>query len=235
MVPEELRPAMELETVECSSNVARLESLISGIVHQLRNPLNSMVMRLELLRNEVGERGLRHIDKLRQEMNRFDETLETLVRLICPPKLKPVDFDLRELLEELRKRFGNDRIQVELKIDSELPPIRGDREMLQEAFADLLLNAVEAMPEGGTLIVAAANEDLTVTLSVTDSGPGIPPENLQRVFEPYYTTKSDGKGMGLPNALRSIELNGGTLRLSSAIGQGTSCNIGLPLAPRAAT
>lgn len=234
-MPEELRPAMELETVQFSSNVARLETLISGVVHQLRNPLNSMGMRLELLRNEVGERGLRHIDKLRQEMNRLDETLETLVRFICPPKLRPVDFDLGEMLDELRMRLGNDRIQVELSIDSELPLIRGDREMLQEALANVMANAVEAMPDGGILIVGAKREEAAVTVNMTDSGPGIPPDNLPRVFELYYTTKTGGKGMGLPNALRSIELNGGILKLKSSVGQGTSCSVSLPIAPKPET
>jgi signal transduction histidine kinase len=234
-VPEELRPAMELETVQFSSNVARLESLISGVVHQMRNPLNSMGMRLELLRNEVGERGLRHIDKLRQEMNRLDETLETLVRFISPPKLMLIDFDVAEMLDELRARFGNDRIKIELNIDSPLPPIRGDRELLQEALANVMINAVEAMPDGGILIVAATHKDLAVTVNITDSGPGIPWENSQRVFELYYTTKTGGKGMGLPNAMRSIELNGGTLRLKSSVGQGTSCSISLPIAPKSET
>ena len=229
---EELRPAMELETIQFSSNLARLESLISGVVHQLRNPLNSMGMRLELLRNEVGERGLRHIDKLRQEMNRLDETLETLVRFICPPKLKLLDFDMNEMLRELGKRIGNDRIQIELSVDAKLPLIRADREMIREALANVMVNAEEAMPEGGTITLSAAHDDSSVTVNITDSGPGIAPENSQRVFELYYTTKTGGKGMGLPNALRSIELNGGTMSMKSSLGRGTSCSISLPIASR---
>jgi|SRR5579863_1076946 len=104
-------------------------------------------------------------------MNRL-ETLETLVRFICPPKLKLVEFDLGEMLEELRMRFGNDRIQVELSVDYQLPPVRGDREVLQEAFANVMINAVEAMPDGGILSVAPTREDLAVVVNVTDSGRG---------------------------------------------------------------
>jgi signal transduction histidine kinase len=190
-----------------------------------------MGMRLELLRSEVGERGLRHIDKLRQEMNRLDETLETLVRFICPPKLKVLDFDINEMLRELGTRVGNDRIQVELSIESELPPIRADREMIHEALANVMVNAEQAMPDGGTIILAATRDDSSVTVSITDSGPGIARENSPRIFELYYTTKTGGKGMGLPNALRSIYLNGGTMTMKSSVGHGTSCSISLPISP----
>ena len=226
---DELRPAMELDLVQFSGKLARVENLISTVVHQLRNPLNNMSMRLELLRNEVGERGLRHIDKLRQEMNRLDETLETLVKFICPPKLNLVHFDIAELLQALGTEVGNDRIQVELSIDSDLPQIRADREMIHKALKNVMVNSVEAMPEGGTLALAATRDDSSITVTISDSGPGIPLENSERIFELYYTTKIGGKGMGLPNALRLVELNGGTMIIKSALGHGTSCSINLPI------
>jgi signal transduction histidine kinase len=228
-VADELRPAMELDMVQFSGKLARVENLISTVVHQLRNPLNNMSMRLELLRNEVGELGLRHIDKLRQEMNRLDETLETLVKFICQPKLNPVDFDIAELLRTLGTEVGNDRIQVELSIDPDLPQIRADREMIHKALTNVMANSIEAMREGGSLVLAATRDESSVTLTISDSGPGIPPENAERIFELYYTTKIGGKGMGLPNALRAIELNGGTMIIKSAAGHGTSCSINVPI------
>lgn len=226
---DELRPAIDLEMVQFSGKLARVENLISTVVHQLRNPLNNMSMRLELLRNEVGEAGLRHVDKLRQEMNRLDETLETLVKFICPPKLNVVDFDVAEMLRELETEVDDDRIQIELNIDSDLPHIRADREMIHKALANVMANSIEAMPDGGTLILATTRDESSITVTISDSGPGIPPENAARVFDLYYTTKIGGKGMGLPNALRAIELNGGTMKIKSAAGHGTSCSINLPI------
>jgi two-component system sensor histidine kinase AtoS len=220
---------MDLDMVQFSGKLARAEDLISTVVHQLRNPLNNMSMRLELLRSEVGERGLRHVDKLRQEINRLDETLETLVRFVCPPKLNLVAFDIGEVLRQLRTEVENDRIQVELSIDSDLPQIRADREMIHKALANVMANGAEAMPTGGTLSLAAAREDSSVAVTIADSGRGIPLENSRRVFELYYTTKTGGKGMGLPNALRLIELNGGTMMMKSSAGRGTSCSINLPI------
>ena len=98
---DELRPLLEVERVQLSSPLPRLESLISAIAHQLRNPLNNMSMRLELLRNEVGEDAIKHIDKLRHEMNRLDETVETLLKFIFPANLEIREFDIGEMLKEL--------------------------------------------------------------------------------------------------------------------------------------
>lgn len=227
----ELRQGIELDTVQVSGSLARVETLISTVVHQLRNPLNNMSMRLELLRTAVSEGGLRHIDKLRQDINRLDESLEAFANFICPPKLKPVDFDIGEVLRQLRTEVENDRIQVELKIDSALPVIRADREMIHKALINVMMNGTESMPTGGTLVLAAACDDSSISITVTDSGQGIPPENSERVFDLYFTTKNGGKGMGLPNALRLIELNGGTMTIKSSPGRGTSCRIKLPILP----
>jgi signal transduction histidine kinase len=226
---DELRPLMGVETVQFSSPLPRLESLISAIAHQLRNPLNNMSMRLELLRNEVGEGAIKHIDKLRHEMNRLDETVETLLKFIFPANLKLLEFDIGEMLKELGARVGDDRIRVEFSIEPDLPLILADREMIYDALMNVIANALEAMPEGGTLTLSAIREASATTVSISDSGPGIEAENLTRVFELYYTTKPSGKGLGLSNALRSIELNGGTITMKSLAGQGAVCSISLPI------
>ena len=232
---DELRPLLEVETVQLSSPLPRLESLISAIAHQLRNPLNNMSMRLELLRNEVGEGAIKHIDKLRHEMNRLDETVETLLKFIFPANLEIREFDIGEMLKELGAQVENDRIRLEFRIEPDLPKIRADREMIHDALMNVITNALEAMPERGTLKLSAIREGCAAAISISDSGHGIDPENLTRVFELYYTTKPSRKGLGLSNALRSIELNGGTITITSLPGEGAVCRLSLPISPDSST
>jgi two-component system sensor histidine kinase HydH len=233
---DESIPVADTEFSIClSNNHGWLQSVILGAAHQLRNPLNSMSLRVELLRAEVGENGNGHIDKLRQQLSLLDETVETLLRFIGPAKLKTVQFDIKEMFNELATRVRSDGFGVELRIESGLPLIRADREMIYQALLNVITNAEEAMADGGVLMLSASHDADSVTVSVGDSGCGISPENLQKVFELYYTNKPDRKGMGLPCALRSVHLHGGTITMKSLVGQGTVCIIRLPIAPVSST
>jgi signal transduction histidine kinase len=235
MADESIPVADNEFSIHLSNNQAWLESVISGVAHQLRNPLNSMSMRVELLRTEVGENGNRHIDKLRQQMSLLDETVETFLRFMGPAKLTAVQFDLNDMLNELATRVRSDRIGLELRVESELPLIRADREMIYQALLNVITNAEEAMSDGGVVILSASHDASSIKVSISDSGSGIAPENLQKVFELYYTNKPDRKGMGLPGALRSVQLHGGAITMKSLVGQGTVCIISLPTAPVSST
>jgi signal transduction histidine kinase len=234
IVLRDLQPVIELETALDSSNrLARLGTLISGLAHQLRSPLHGMNMRLELLSREAGDVGGRHIDKLRHEVLRLDEAVEALLRFMRPEELKVSEFDVNELLRELGSRAMSDRVRVEYELDSSLPPMRADRGMIYEALTNVITNADQAMRDGGLLKLSSKTDGTTIEVSIADQGHGIAREQLDRIFDLYYTTKTDGSGLGLPFAMRAIELNGGKISIDSQIGQGTVCTVTFPIAANA--
>ena len=234
IVLRDLTPVIELETALDSSNrLARLGTLISGLAHQLRSPLNGMNMRLELLRHDAGEAGAKHIDKLRHEVTRLDEAVEALLRFMRPEQLKLSGVDMNELLKELGACVNAEKIKVEYQLDPELPAVQADRGLIYEALANLITNAEQAMPDGGELILSSKSQGQAVELTIADRGPGIAKDRLDRIFDLYYTTKAGGSGLGLPFALRAIELNGGKIAIDSEVGQGTVCKITLPIASNA--
>jgi len=234
IVLRDLAPVIKLETALDSSNrLARLGTLISGLAHQLRSPLNGMNMRLELLRHDAGEAGAKHIDKMRREVTRLDEAVEALLRFMRPEQLKLSGVDMNELLKELGARVNAEKIKVEYQLDSALPAVQADRGLIYEALTNLITNAEQAMPDGGELTLASKSQGSAVELTIADRGPGIAKERLDRIFDLYYTTKAGGSGLGLPFALRAIELNGGKIAIDSEVGQGTVCKITIPIATNA--
>ena len=231
IVLRDLQPVIELETALDSSNrLARLGTLISGLAHQLRSPLNGMNMRLELLRHEAGDKGAKHIDKLRHEVTRLDEAIEALLRFMRPEQLKLSVFDMNELLKELGGRVNSERVKVEYQLDPALPSVQSDRGLISEALSNLITNAEQAMVDGGSLTLSSSLQGSSVEVTVADSGPGIAREQLDRIFDLYYTTKAGGSGLGLPFAMRAIELNGGKIAIDSELGQGTVCKVTIPIA-----
>jgi signal transduction histidine kinase len=231
IVLRDLEPVIELETaLDSSTRLARLGTLISGMAHQLRSPLHGMNLRLELLRESAGEGLDRHVDKLRQDVGRLDEAIEAILRFMRPADLKLVDFDMNELITELGARVKSDRISIQSRLSPGLAPVRADRAMVSEALANVITNAVQAMPQGGTLTFASKLNGANVEIEIADEGIGIPKEKLERIFDLYYTTKPGGSGLGLPFAMRAIELNHGKIELKSEPGRGTVCTIALPIA-----
>jgi signal transduction histidine kinase len=231
IVLRDLEPVIELETaLDSSTRLARLGTLISGMAHQLRSPLHGMNLRLELLRESHGEGVERHVDKLRQDVERLDQAIEAILRFTRPADLKLVDFDVNELIAELSAQVKNDRISIQSQLAPGLAPVRADRAMISEALANVITNAVQAMPQGGTLTLASRANGANVEVEVADEGVGIAKEKLDRIFDLYYTTKPGGSGLGLPFAMRAIELNHGKIELKSEPGRGTVCTVALPIA-----
>jgi signal transduction histidine kinase len=234
VVLRDLQPVIELETaLDASNRLARLGTLISGLAHQLRSPLHGMNMRLELLSREAGDVGGKHIDRLRHEVTRLDEAVEALLRFMRPEELKVAEFDMNELLREIGSRAMSDRISIEYDLDPSLPLIRADRGMIYEALTNVITNADQAMRDGGMLKLSSKTDGSTIELRVADQGHGIAKEQLDRIFDLYYTTKANGSGLGLPFAMRAIELNGGKISIDSQLGQGTVCTVTFPIAANA--
>jgi signal transduction histidine kinase len=143
--------------------------------------------------------------------------------------LKLSAFNMNELLKELGARVNSERIKVEYQLDPALPAVQADRGLIYEALANLITNAEQAMPDGGELTLASGLQGATVEITIADHGPGISKEQLDRIFDLYYTTKAGGSGLGLPFAMRAIELNGGKIVIDSELGQGTVCKVTIPI------
>ncbi len=233
-IVRDLKTAQELENVvDDSGRLARVGGLISGVVHQIRNLLNSMTLELEMLSQEAGKS--RPVDErirsVREEMHRLDEAIVALMRFMRPERLKIEAVEPGDLLGELTRDIQQSAAVLDWRLDSNCPPIMADRLLLREACRNVLRNAVEAMPNGGILTLSSRVEkDGFVVLSITDTGEGIPSEILDHVFELYYTTKKGGSGVGLSLALRAVDLLGGTMKIESQVGKGSTVFIRMPAA-----
>jgi signal transduction histidine kinase len=232
VVARDLRLMRELETVvEHSDRLVRLGSVISGVAHQLRNPLNAMNLQLELLGNEIGPsaNAARRVRALRDEIERLDRAVDALLRFMRPEPLRPGSVPLNTLLTEIAGAVRNPAVHVEYDLDPGVHAIVADRALLAEALRNIVANAVEAMPDGGRLILTTQRlSDAMVEIRVTDEGAGI--EDTSRIFNLYYTTKKGGSGLGLPLALRAVDLHRGTIQVDSKPGGGTTVKIRLPVA-----
>ncbi len=231
IVMRDMKPVLELESaLDTSNRLARLGTLVSGMAHQLRSPLHGMNLRLELLRDGQGEGAHRHIDKLRQDVTRLDQAIEAILRFTRPAELHVTDFDMNELIREIGSRaITSDKVMPDYDLDAGAT-VRADRGMVAEALTNLVVNSVQAMPQGGRLSFQTRRSGSAIEIRVTDQGVGIPKDKLDRIFDLYYTTKAGGSGLGLPFAMRAIELNHGKIVLNSEVGRGTICTIILPMA-----
>ena len=231
MVARDLGLIRQLETViENSDRLVRLGSVISGVAHQLRNPLNAMSLQLELLNQDVDRNGngARRVRALRDEIERLDRVIDALLRFMRPETLKPASVPLNALLTEIAGAVCKPDIRLEYDLDPNVLAITADRALLAEALRNIAVNAVEAMPQGGRLAINTRRlADGFVEICVADEGAGI--EDTSRIFNLYYTTKKGGSGLGLPLALRAIDLHRGTIQVDSQPGVGTTVRIRLPI------
>jgi signal transduction histidine kinase len=229
----DLKPMAELESVvEYSSHLARMGGLISGVAHQIRKPLNVLAIRLEWLRQDA-EQGMplgTHIDSVRYEIHRLDRVVEGLLRFMRPERLERSEFAIEEILTEAGRQVASSAIKVDYEFDSSLPMLYGDRALLDEAFRNILQNAAEAMPDGGRILVKVSCLPAGfVEVVIADRGGGIEPEQLERIFDLYFTTKPGGTGVGLSLALRAVDLHHGTIEVDSQPGFGTQVRVKLPV------
>ena len=232
MVMRDLESVKQLENVvNYSGRLVRLGGLISGVAHQLRNPLNAMNLQLELL-GQDAERGAPvgpQITAVRREIQRLDRAVDALMRFMRPQELELALVSLNDLLGEIAAQVAPG-INVEYQLDTGLGPVNADRALLAEALRNVISNAVEAMPGGGTLKLSTRlSRDGFAEVSVTDEGPGIPQEDLPRIFDLYFTTKKTGTGLGLPLAYRAVDLHNGMMEAESEAGASTTITIRLPL------
>jgi signal transduction histidine kinase len=239
VVARDLESVRELEdVVDYSGRLMRLGGLISGVAHQIRNPLNAMNLQLELLSQDAA-RGTpidQRLRAVRQEIERMARAVDALMRFMRPEQLKFAQVQIDELLAEVAAQIVRPGIRVETHFEAGVPPLSADHALLAEALRNLIGNACEAMNNGGTLTLSTALSRGSgfVEISIVDTGPGISHEDLERALNLYFTTKPNGNGLGLPLALRAIDLHHGTMDLQSELGVGTKVSIRLPIVGQSA-
>ena len=219
-----------------AERLATAGKMAASFAHEIRNPLSSMRMLAQMLmrKEDLSEsKRKQSMQYILEEIERIDVIVKGFMDFAHPAALQLAPHNLNQVLQEvlnlMEANLNHHQISLIKKFTPDLPPVALDRDKLKQAFMNIVLNAMDAMPEGGTLEIVTLRGSDKVRIDVTDTGVGIPPEELNRLFEPFFTTKSQGTGLGLANAKRVLEQHGGDIRSKSVVGQGTTMAFWLPL------
>jgi signal transduction histidine kinase len=228
---EEAYQAEYASRLQRTERLAALGQVAGGVAHELRNPLNvvkTSVYYLLHARNATPEKKAEHLARIERNVELADNVITSLSNFtkMPVPELKPVAVEalVREALEI---DPPGDKIKVSVELPPQLPPALADGGQLRIVFGNLIRNARDAMPEGGHLLIQGREVDGDVEVAVTDTGVGIPPQDLTRIMEPLYSTKARGIGLGLAIARSIVEKNGGRLRVTSERGRGSTFTVRL--------
>ena len=216
--------------------------LAAGVAHEIGNPLNSLYLHLQFLQRLLADdacdrkEALSEVAEARAEVERLDTIINHFLRAVRPGKPSMQSVDLKTLVLEslnfLRHEIADRQIHVDFIWGDDVPLIRGDAGRLKQAFYNLVRNAVQAMSSGGRLGVTCSADEDHVLLAVSDNGKGIPKEILPRIFQPYFTTKERGTGLGLMIVERIVREHAGSISVESEEGKGTTFTIELPRCDR---
>jgi signal transduction histidine kinase len=223
--------------LQVSERMANLGRITAGVAHEVKNPLNSMRIWLENLKAslpDVDGLPLQAVRVLDSEIDRLDSVVKRFLDFTHPPEMRQEETSLKRILEESvaleRPQLDKGGIKLDLRLAADVPDVLVDKALLQQALLNLLVNAVEAMPEGGQLVVSLRRHGEMAEIEIRDTGRGIPVEHRQRIFQLFFTTRPGGSGIGLASTFRTVQLHNGSIEFESEVGRGTTFRISLPLA-----
>jgi signal transduction histidine kinase len=224
----------ELQTADRLAAISRISG---GVAHEVKNPLNAILLHVEVARAKLS-RGDTDVgpqmEIISREILRLDRVVKTFLDFTRPVELNLTHVPLQELVGEVvdlaRPQANAARIRINVDQEVDGAEVRIDRDLMKQAVLNIVVNAMQAMPEGGELrFDASVNED-TAEIRVSDTGPGIPPELREKIFRLYFTTKKEGSGIGLAMTFRIVQLHDGTIDFTSEPGKGTTFLVRLPIA-----
>lgn len=216
-----------------------LNILAAGLVHEIKNPLNTISVNLQLLNEDLqvdasitGKKMLTRIQLLQREVFRLQDILSDFLRFAQKHKLNFVECDINEIIENVLDFVTPEAMQHSIRIlknfDTNLPKCNLDPNVIKQALLNVILNSQQAMSEGGELMVRTFQNGDNVYIDITDTGYGIPADKIDKIYQVYYSTKKTGTGLGLPTVKRIIEEHKGTISVHSEEGKGSSFLIKIP-------
>ncbi len=223
------------EALVRSEKLALAGLLAARVAHDIRNPLSSIKMQTQLLQSRLraGPDDQATFMSVLDDIRQVESVIRDLVDLARPGDLKPeatsVNIVIRDVLQQLSPQFAHRKIAVEMRLAGNLPKVALDVGRFRQALLNVLVNASEAMPTGGRVTIESREETATVVIEICDDGGGIDPKLLDKVFDPFVSTKREGVGLGLVNAKAVVEGHGGRITLSARQPKGTCARISLPI------
>jgi signal transduction histidine kinase len=220
-----------------ADKLATVGALAAGLAHEIKNPIAAIKGFAQVIDRAVVEHDAEAIkdfkDVVPRQLDRINEIVEKLLTLSKPPKLEKKKIDINELLEEIiklvEKQALKQRVEMVKSFD-DLPQTLADPEQLTQAFLNLILNAIQSMPEGGQIEIRTRFMGTDrIVVEFIDNGMGIPKEKLSRIFDPFYTTKETGSGLGLSITQKIIIDHQGKIDVQSEVGKGTKFSLTLPI------
>lgn len=224
-----------------AENLASLTTLAAGVAHEIKNPLGSLSIHVQLIRKALksscGDAPspaiTRYLDVVDEEIDRLNRIVVDFLFAVRPMDIAPRDVDINALVSDLMDFLSGEiekgRVRLKLSLSEEVPRLSLDPRYMKQAILNIVQNAIAAMPDGGELTVRTERRDDEILLSVTDTGVGIPEENLPKIFEPYFTTRDSGTGLGLTLTFKIVKEHGGDITVVSKPGQGSTFTINLPV------
>ena len=223
--------------LQMADRLSAMSGITSGVAHEVKNPLNAILMHMELARMKLAREDYAvesHMDTLSKEILRLDRVVKTFLDFTRPLELNLaevfVDEFVNEMVQLAKPQAASGGIVVSVEQDAQGVGVRVDRDLMKQAMLNVVVNAMEAMPGGGELRFASSVQDEQAEIRITDTGPGIPPELREKIFRLYFTTKAGGSGIGLAMTFRVVQLHDGTIDFASEPGKGTTFVLRLPTA-----
>jgi len=242
MTPSSDFPLTEREQ-ELADQYTQIATLVGSLAHEIKNPLSTIRLNIDLLAEDLEHpqtprerRAAAKMEAVQRECQRLQQLLDDFLRFAKVQSLELQPGDLNSLVARLLDFFepeaAKSRIEVIRYLDPNLPHVMMDAETLYAAMLNLVINAQQAMPDGGQLVVRTRGTKSGVAVDFIDTGGGMDQKTIGRAFNAFFTTKPDGSGLGLPTTRKILEAHGGTLSVQSEVGRGTQFTIELPVPAR---
>jgi two-component system, NtrC family, sensor histidine kinase HydH len=229
------------------NQLEQLARLTGQLAHEIKNPLSIIKINLKLASEDLEESGssesgqkvsrqvaraLKKIAVISRETDRLEQILDSFLRYLDKTELQPSRIDLNELVSDMIDFYSpqaySRSVLIRQAFYSEPLICTIDADMLKQVLLNLFINAQQAMPEGGELMIKTSRQSEEAIISISDTGVGIAPDKVNRIFDAFYSSKSDGTGLGLPTAKKIVEAHGGAIKVDSEPGKGTCFTISLP-------